>query len=237
MQSSSGVEAIRRSLCRVLQAGAQPVSRPPAPGSEPLPVMMQGYCKVPASSVAKRTLQRNLCVGGKVKPADLGSQKNSMDGALRSYKKAAPPGTGPLEQGRAGGGRSPAAHQRRLAKIGSKICKTEESGSRLKRFRGLSCFLAAHPLQVHAGRNQLKSLLVTVTDREALHARRLSSMRRAAPACRSSTARCAARPSDPGIRGQGFDPCRASPAAAESVSDASSSAPCIPCQLVPPNCR
>src|SRR5262245_17225173 len=68
-----------------------------------------------------------------------------------------------------------------LRRLVPKFCKTEESGSRLKRFRGLSCFLAAHPLQVHAGRNQLKSLLVTVTDREALHARRLSSMRRAAP--------------------------------------------------------
>src|SRR5262245_8805346 len=135
MQSSSGVEAIRRSLCRVLQAGAQPVSQPPAPGSEPLPVMVQGYCKAPPSSVGKQTLQCNSCVGGKVKRADLGSQKNAADEALRSYKKAAPPGTGPLEQGRAGGGRSPAAHQRCVAKIGSKVCKTEESGNGLKLIR------------------------------------------------------------------------------------------------------
>jgi hypothetical protein len=50
----------------------------------------------------------------------------------------------------------------------------EESGGGLKRLRGLSCFLSAHPLQVRAGRNQLQPLLVTVTDRELLHARGLS---------------------------------------------------------------
>ena len=43
--------------------------------------------------------------------------------------------TGPLEQGRARGGRSPAAHQRCIAKIGSEVCGTEESGGRLKHLR------------------------------------------------------------------------------------------------------
>src|SRR5262245_19608161 len=92
MQSSSGVGAIRRSLCRVLQAGARSVSQPPVPGSEPLPVMVQGYCKALAPSVGKQTLQRNSRVRGKVKRADLGSQENAADEALRSYKKAAPQG-------------------------------------------------------------------------------------------------------------------------------------------------
>ena len=45
----------------------------------------------------------------------------------------------------------------------------------------LSRFLAAHPLQVHAGRNQLQPLLVTVADRELLHARGLNTARGAAP--------------------------------------------------------
>jgi hypothetical protein len=44
----------------------------------------------------------------------------------------------------------------------------------------VSCFLAAHPLQVHAGRNQLKPLLVAVTDRECLHASGVS------PTCRAA---------------------------------------------------
>jgi hypothetical protein len=56
--------------------------------------------------------------------------------------------------------------------------------------RGLSRFLAAHPLQVHAGRNQLQSLLVTVTDRESLRPRGLKSTRGAA--AHAVRARCGA---------------------------------------------
>jgi len=44
-----------------------------------------------------------------------------------------------------------------------------------------SRLLAAHPLQVHAGRNQLQPLLVTMTDRELPHAWRLLATCRAAP--------------------------------------------------------
>src|SRR5215510_4237331 len=67
-----------------------------------------------------------------------------------------------------------------MAKIGSEVCGAEESGSRLKRYRRRSRFLAAHPLQVHAGRNQLQSLLVTVADRELLNPRGLNTTRGAA---------------------------------------------------------
>jgi hypothetical protein len=45
----------------------------------------------------------------------------------------------------------------------------------------LSGLLASHPLEVHAGRNQLQPLLVAVTDREALHAWRLNAPCCAAP--------------------------------------------------------
>lgn len=45
----------------------------------------------------------------------------------------------------------------------------------------LSGLLASHPLEVHAGRNQLQPLLVAVTDREALHAWRLNATCCAAP--------------------------------------------------------
>jgi hypothetical protein len=45
----------------------------------------------------------------------------------------------------------------------------------------VSRLLAAHPLQVHAGRNQLQPLLVTMTDGELPHARRLLATCRAAP--------------------------------------------------------
>src|SRR5262245_21945093 len=56
--------------------------------------------------------------------------------------------------------------------------------------RMLSRLLAAHPLQVHAGRNQLQPLLVTVADRELLHARRSNATRGAAP--HAVRARCGA---------------------------------------------
>jgi hypothetical protein len=44
----------------------------------------------------------------------------------------------------------------------------------------LSCLLTPHPLQVRAGRNQLESLLVTMTDGELLHAGGLGSTCRGA---------------------------------------------------------
>ena len=44
-----------------------------------------------------------------------------------------------------------------------------------------SSLLAPHPLQVHAGRDELQPLLVTMTDGKSLHARWLHSTCRAAP--------------------------------------------------------
>src|SRR5262249_29651685 len=84
--------------------------------------------------------------------------------------------------------------------------------------------LAPHPLQVHAGRNQLQSLLMAVTDGKLLSHPGGAPDGRWCPACRSSMAMCAAPPSGLGILGRGFDRCRALLVVVRSLGDVFSSA-------------
>jgi hypothetical protein len=180
-----------------VQAGAQPVSQPPAPGAEPLPVMVQATPRSSRSLSEGRLFTAILCAATRCSNANGCRQADGPVTEMSTFvtwppeacgdarkrrvaRKGGPVSDGTARAGKGGRGRSPAAHQRRVAKIGSRSCQTEESGSGLRRFRRRSCFLAAHPLQVHAGRNQLQSLLVTVTDREWLHAWGLSATRGAA---------------------------------------------------------